>query len=395
MNKPKLRAILSPLLLCAVSFVALPAAADRSTADKAQSAAQEGTFARAGMLYLQAYDETNEPELLKRAGQAFLKLPTASGRAAAAEALRRYLSQPLSAEQQLEGQQLLAQAETAATRTPGKPAAPTGPPTHGTTAPTGPPTHGTPPSPYWPRPAAPAPGTRPPLYPGPGWMYPDGEPPPPKDPERGRMLYADTALLPPANTFTWRSLNLGGHFFGYTVTDNVQLGATTMVPAGAMGIAPEIKIAGPIGDNVNMGVAARGGVMGLFFGDSPVFSLFGGGPMLTVGDSDLQFTVGTVAYGLGLDDEFSFLVYPYAGGSVQVADKVKLNLEFGPVFFGDSYGSVADPGKVWLINYGVRFHGANFFGDVGFALPACEGWFDSVAKYMPLGVPMLMFGYSG
>jgi len=377
MNNPKLRAVLGSLLLCTAGLLASPAAADPSTTEKAQTAVQAGTFARAGVLYLQAFDETNDPEMLKLAGLAFLKLPTASGRVAASEALRRYLSHPLSPEQQRQGQLLLAQAERAPTLTPGKPPPPVPQP------PPGKPPQGPPPYPGYP--------SGPPH----GWAPPEVEPPPPKDPEPGRMLYADTALLPPANTFTWRSMNLGGHFFSYTVTENIQLGATTMVPAGAMGIAPEIKIAGPVGKNVSMGVGARGGVMGLFFDDSPVFSVFGGGPMLTVGDSDLHFTVGTVAYGLGMDDEFSFLIYPYAGGSARVADKVKLNLEFGPVFFGDSEGEVSDPGKVWLINYGVRFHGENFFGDVGFMIPACEGWFDTVAKYMPLGIPMLMFGYSG
>ena len=141
------------------------------------------------------------------------------------------------------------------------------------------------------------------------------------------------------------------------------------------------------------------GVLGFFFEGLPVIYMFGGGPMLSVGDPDLQFTVGTVAYGLGMspedgDDEILQMIYPHVGGSVRVADIVKLNLEFGPPLLGYEDEWLV-PGEIWTIFYGVRIHGERVYGDVGFVIPASEAWFDSIAKYMPVGLPLLMFGYSG
>jgi len=212
------------------------------------------------------------------------------------------------------------------------------------------------------------------------------------------MVYADTAFLPPKDTFGWQSLNLGIHRFKYTLHDNVELGATTSVPAGFAGIFPELKVAGPVADNVHLGVLGRGGVLGFFFGELPVVYLFGGGAMASFGDPDLQLTVGTAAYGMGAnddgDDEIVQLIYPHIGGSVRVADIAKLNLELGPAFVGDDE-EWWDPGAIWPIFYGIRLHGEHLYGDVGFVLPASEAWFESFAKYMPLGVPLLSFGYSG
>jgi len=323
-----------------------------------------GANGHAGLLYLRAHDETKDPEQLLLAGVAFLRIDSPSARAAAVQALRRYLLLVTDPAAQQRGKELLSIAE-------GRLNTPVHPPEHSADSLAG--MLGR--SPVAPRPAS------------------DRSP---RDLSPGRTVYVDTAYLPDDDTFTWQSLNVGLHEFGYTVHDNVQLSATTSVPAGFFGVIPKVKVAGPVADGVDLAIMASGGIVGFFFGDVPAFFGFGGGAMASFGDPDLHLTVGTLAYGAGTTespDALAYLVYPYVGGAVRVANAVKLNFELGPALLGAAQGLI-DPGKIWPISYGVRFHGEHFFGDVGFIIPASEGWFDNLAMYMPLGVPLLMFGYS-
>jgi hypothetical protein len=52
----------------------------------------------------------------------------------------------------------------------------------------------------------------------------------------------------------------------------------------------------------------------------------------------------------------------------------------------------ADDASLWLILYGLRISGDTLYGDISFIWPAMkDAW--TFMKYMPMGMPMLSFGF--
>ena len=49
-------------------------------------------------------------------------------------------------------------------------------------------------------------------------------------------------------------------------------------------------------------------------------------------------------------------------------------------------------GRIWVIMYGIRIHGESLYGDISFVWPAFEDAWEFM-KYMPMGFPMLSFGF--
>ena len=134
---------------------------------------------------------------------------------------------------------------------------------------------------------------------------------------------------------------------------------------------------------------------------------YGGHGALSYGSPDLHLSLGVQAYGvslLGMEDPIGWLVHPSLGGVARVSDFALLHLDLGPVVTGSGFsralctrGACAQNDEVqadlWVIKYGVRFHGAAWFGDVSFAIPAHESW-KEVATYLPMGLPTLTLGYA-
>lgn len=86
-------------------------------------------------------------------------------------------------------------------------------------------------------------------------------------------------------------------------------------------------------------------------------------------------------------DPVTWAAFPGLGASWRVSSLIRLKAEATPLLLRGT-----ENGKTWLLLYGARFGGEHFFGDLDFALPLLQRglvWY----SYMPLGLPLLSFGY--
>ena len=220
----------------------------------------------------------------------------------------------------------------------------------------------------------------------------------------GRMALYESAHMYKAGEGAWTSLNLGLHRLDYAINDNFQFGVTMALPIGFLGVVPELKMGGKLAESVHASVTLRIATL-LLPNAAPVFG-YGAHAAVTFGSPDLHVTAGVHAYGmsiLGLAEPIAWLAHPTLGGVARVSDFAVLHLDVGPFVTGQELSkalcgsSCAGEGPVnadvWLIKYGVRFHGDAWFGDVSFLIPAHESY-KEVAKYLPLGLPTMTLGYA-
>jgi hypothetical protein len=220
----------------------------------------------------------------------------------------------------------------------------------------------------------------------------------------GRMALYESAYMYKAGKGAWTSMDLGLHRLDYAINDNFQFGVTMAVPIGFLGVVPELKIGGKLADGVHGSVTVRAAML-LLPGALPIFG-YGGHAALTFGSPDLHVTAGVHAYGmsaLGMTEPVAWMVHPTLGGVARVSDFAVLHLDVGPFVTGDELaqalcgsscaGEGAVNADVWLIKYGVRFHGDAWFGDVSFLIPTHESWRE-LASYLPLGLPTMTLGYA-
>ncbi len=221
----------------------------------------------------------------------------------------------------------------------------------------------------------------------------------------GRAALYESAMMYEAGHGAWTSLDVGVHRFDYGVTDNLQIGVTALLPIGVFAVVPELKVGGEIAERLHLSVTARAGTA-LAPGLSQMIG-FGGHVALTYGTPDLHITAGTHAYGLSLLDSdaaaVGWAVHPTLGGVARVSDYAVLHADAGPIVIGSNVGTescgpdcvrpVTPEVALWVVKYGVRFHGDAWFGDVSFVIPVHEAW-SEVAAYLPLGLPTLTLGYA-
>jgi hypothetical protein len=114
--------------------------------------------------------------------------------------------------------------------------------------------------------------------------------------------------------------------------------------------------------------------------------------MLTIGDSRRAVNVSVLTYGGSGRHKSGWAMLPGLGGSIQVSTRVKLNLE-GYVITTPRKNKFVRAGAVL---YGVRIFSRNgdMFGDISFLAPIYNGIKDDLYKYLPLGIPILAFGFS-
>jgi len=212
-------------------------------------------------------------------------------------------------------------------------------------------------------------------------------------PDREMTVLSDTAFTSPEGQFRWTSTDLLGHRVDYAITDNVEIGATVLLPIGLVGGMPEVTFGGQLGRKVHGALVLRGvAAAPLADLDDGAFAV-GGEARLTVGTPQQYLNLTVHAYGGSTNlskGDLNWIVIPTLGGGISVSDMVQLHLAFGAVI--PATGNVE---PVWGTRYGVRLRGAHLFGDIGFVLPLDKEWFDGPAEYMPLGIPMLNFGYAG
>jgi hypothetical protein len=213
-----------------------------------------------------------------------------------------------------------------------------------------------------------------------------------EDPEANRIIWGLTALPREPGEGSWNIFNLGVWDFDYGVNENLQIGITTMVPIVFFAAIPHVKINLPVNDNVNFAINTTAGGMVCYIGGCDLYvAVYGGGPMLTIGTSELLVNLSFPVLGVTTNDDTDWLAIPSIGFSAQVSRRVKINLElYCPLagFMDDGIGQ----GEFWLLLYGIRIFGEQIYGDISFALPVFEHMGD-ILEYTPFGYPLLGFGF--
>jgi hypothetical protein len=200
----------------------------------------------------------------------------------------------------------------------------------------------------------------------------------------------------------------------------VQIGLSGIVPIGIVAVVPQIKLSSELAPGVHGALIAQGAFVFPYIVDTDELRIgvYGGAALLSLGEQQLQVTVGAHAYGVTVSEKSSgydvepvvpgapwsppsqrevtehhseWFVLPTVGLSWRFHRKLMLNLEvYAPL------GSLLDEaglnGRVWAVLYGLRIFGEHIFGDIGFVIPIFPE-VDELLVYAPIGLPVLSFGY--
>jgi hypothetical protein len=235
-----------------------------------------------------------------------------------------------------------------------------------------------------PRPGQPV-GPQPPMG-----VVSDGSPERP-DPGRGRLILFPTAYTTEKGKVSFATADLGYWDINYGISDNAEIGLRTGPPIGLFAVMPQLKIA----LNFDGGAIAFHGLGGFFVPvvgrSSWTLYIVGGGPTLSLG-KNVVFNIGTEVYGLFVKHESVGMVVPYTGISLPIGKRASLGVEFvAPGVFNSRESFF---GEIEFLIYGVRIKGESMWGDIGFVAPICKGGCGDFYQVLPLGFPMLNFGFN-
>lgn len=215
-----------------------------------------------------------------------------------------------------------------------------------------------------------------------------------------RVIYTQTGFSHPAHSGAWGAYDLVYHRVDYGVTDSLQIGAATLAPVGVYLFAPQIKYTLHPSEKVHVGLITTVGVLGQYISDGGAAVFYGAVAALTLGTPELFINTsvtggGATAFaGWEVDsadydqsDDTVWALMPSLGASWRASSLVRLNVELTAVL-----GDHEHNGEIWLLLYGVRLAGDHLFGDVSFVYPFFPGMWDTM-KYIPIGFPLLTFGY--
>ena len=212
-----------------------------------------------------------------------------------------------------------------------------------------------------------------------------------EDPASSRVIYGPTALPnthPKKMKFT--TFNLGLWNLDYAATESLNVGVQLAPPFGIYLFGATLRYNHRLADNVHIGLNANAGTLGVFSSDKGVV-YYGGGPALTIGDHKKSITFSALTYGAKHNNS-NYVVLPGVAGSLQISDRVKLNLE--------AYSFITPGSTKKLRNAGAFLYGLRIFsetgsvyGDINFLVPVYDGMGDLLSN-MPLGIPVLAFGFA-
>lgn len=213
----------------------------------------------------------------------------------------------------------------------------------------------------------------------------------PTDPESSRIIYGPTALPnehPKKIKLT--TFDLGLWQLDYAPNSHLNIGIQTAPPVGIFMLGGMLRYTHTLAPNLHIGVFANAGVLGTFFGEGTVV-YYGGGPMLTLGNSRRALNISILNYAANDDSSFGYAMLPGIGGSIQVSDRIKLNMEgyFITTPTGEEFVR-----KAGAILYGMRIFSetGSVYGDISFLAPIYDGA-GGLYQYIPLGIPVLAFGF--
>jgi hypothetical protein len=227
------------------------------------------------------------------------------------------------------------------------------------------------------------------------------------DLDPGRIFWAPTALMAPPGEYTARAFEVVWWQFDFPLAEWAAASVVASPPLMNVGVLPGLKLAWPVGGAVHLGVQIGTGFWTSYgFDDLVLGGMYGGGPILTIGDADASLTSFVLGFGATVlivreehpgDDTSSGgvgtypVVLPGCGGVLRVSQMVKLVLEVhAPV---DPLNLLWITGTMWGVLYGVRLTGESVWGDLGFLLPLWPPAFH-LFQYLPLGIPALGVGWT-
>jgi|JI10StandDraft_1071094.scaffolds.fasta_scaffold51081_4 hypothetical protein len=213
-----------------------------------------------------------------------------------------------------------------------------------------------------------------------------------EDPASSRVIYGPTALPNThAKKFRLTTFNLGLWELDYAANSNLNIGVQTAPPFGVFMFGGKIRYNHQLAENVHLGIYANAGILGTMVSSNTV-AYYGGGPMLTLGNSKKALNISVLNYGARHENDSGWAMLPGIGGSIQVSDRLKLNME--------GYLITTPIGTKFIRNAGAILYGVRIFsetgsvyGDINFLAPIFDGAGD-LYRFMPLGIPVLAFGFS-
>ncbi len=253
-------------------------------------------------------------------------------------------------------------------------------------------------------PPAPSSGEPPPMAmapaPPPGWVPPVAVAPVDpllatfdagvlEDANSGRNWLSPTALLPPKGTFTFSDFQLFIIGASYSVTDEFQLSASTLLP-----IVADLPFVGMASGKLQLlrtgrmrGAAQLTALHVSDDGDSATAFAAGGALTLCIDVGCHSYASGYLGVGFAFEDNSSVPIFGSAALLVRVARHVKLMFE---VDTGGVIGELDAAANGVLFWYGVRFTSRNIGVDLGFVKPICDG---CEIDELPLGLPFIALSY--
>jgi hypothetical protein len=216
--------------------------------------------------------------------------------------------------------------------------------------------------------------------------------PPPASPRSrsglDRLFFGATAHAVRQGTASFVATDVGGWAFSYAYTDDTLVSVQSSVPFGAFSLFPSLRFSAG-DDSLRYGVVFQGGTL-LPYLDVPRVWLAGGGALVTFGGREL--------FG-------NFAVYGFAAGDANRREGMVLVNFGGNLSFGGGLLNFLLEGWLCMLPdtreasvvgaflYGIRFAGAHAFGDLGFGIPLYSKA-GEILRVLPMGIPMLNFGYT-
>lgn len=218
-----------------------------------------------------------------------------------------------------------------------------------------------------------------------------------EDVARNRMIFGHSAHTSPAGTASWEMLDIAAWTFSYALRDDLELSVLTGPPIGAFAIMPSLRYSMGT-DTARVSLTVQAGTFIPYAESSAsTFWLAGGGVTATFGSGGHYFNMALYGFAGGeyrsgyysnRNNVEAALLFQ-VGGSLRISERFRFAIEaWLPVLPGRT-----NPVEAAVILYGLKIVSKRIYGTVGFAAPIATGVRD-LYKYLPLGVPMLAFGFT-
>ncbi|MDB4964247.1 MAG: hypothetical protein JWP01_4246 [Myxococcales bacterium] len=214
-----------------------------------------------------------------------------------------------------------------------------------------------------------------------------------EDANAGRSWVMPTALTEPAGTWSFSDYELFLVSLGYSVTDQLSLSATTLLPAFEN--MPFVLLLNAKYQVLKSG-RVRGALQGALTtvredGDGATAGVVGGALTLCLDDDCHSHLSGYVGAGIAHEDQSAVPLLIAGSLAYRLGTHIKLLLEADSAYIaGGDINQGADGFLGW---YGVRFTSSIIGVDLGFAKPICTGDSDCSIDELPMGIPFVSFTY--